>query len=97
MTLLEKSDLEPAFSMMLYSSKGATSRNRILTSLQSGSKSCNLLATELRLNWRTIYRHLKILEKWSLVKSFDFGERKFYKLTMKGEEASKISLNARQL
>jgi hypothetical protein len=71
---------EPDLSLLLHSSKGAKSRKRILNKLLCGSKS---------------YRHLKILEKESLVKSFDFGTRKFYKLTLKGEKVTKISLNAR--
>ncbi len=86
---------EPDLSLLLHSSKGAKSRKRILNKLLCGSKSCNHIATDLGLNWRTAYRHLKILEKESLVKSFDFGTRKFYKLTLKGEKVTKISLNAR--
>ncbi len=87
---------EPDLSFLLYFSKGAKSRKRILNTLRNGSTSCNNIATDLGVNWRTANRHLKILENENLVKSFDFGERKFYKLTLQGEKATKISQNARQ-
>ena len=96
-TNTKKNSPQPDLSFLLRFSKGAKSRNKILNILLYGSKSCNHIATDLGLNWRTAYRHLRILEKESLVKSFDFGERKFYKLTLKGEKVTKISLNARQL
>jgi predicted transcriptional regulator len=86
---------EPDLSFLLIFSKGAKSRKDILNKLQFGSKSCNQIATDLDLNWRTAYRHLKILEKENLVKSFDFGERKFYKITVKGEKAAKVPQNSR--
>jgi predicted transcriptional regulator len=70
---------------LLNSSKGANSRKNILKTLLSGFKSCNQVAIELKLNWRTAYRHLQILEKETFVKSFSFGQRKVYKLTRRGE------------
>ena len=88
---------EPDFSFLLHYSKGGKTRKRILKNLLNGSRSCNRIATDLGLNWRTAYRHLRILEKKRLVNRFDFGVRKFYKLTLKGERVTKIFLNARQL
>jgi predicted transcriptional regulator len=96
-TNTKKNSPQPDLSFLLHFSKGAKSRKRILNKLIYCTKSCNHLATDLGLNWRTAYRHLKILEKESLVKSFDFGERKFYELTLKGEKVTKIPLNTRQL
>ncbi|GEM_PF-851065 len=75
---------EPELAILLNSSKGANSRKKVLKTLFCGSKSCNQVATKLGLNWRTAYAHLQILERESLVKSFGFGQRKFYKLTLKG-------------
>ena len=77
---------ESEFSVLLDSSKGANSRKKILRTLLLGSKSCNQIAIKLKLNWRTAYRHLQILEEKNLVRSLGFGQRKFYKLTLKGEE-----------
>jgi predicted transcriptional regulator len=93
----KKNSPQPDLSFLLHFSKGAKTRKRILNKLLNGSTSCNNIATDLAVNWRTANRHLKILEKESLVKSFNFGERKIYKLTLKGEKVTKIPLNARQL
>ena len=71
--------------LLLSLSRGANSRKKILKTLLHGSCNCNQITTKLGLNWRTTYRHLQILEKANLVKSFSFGQRKFYKLTQKGE------------
>ena len=77
----DESDLR----LLLSLSRGANSRKKILKTLLCGSNNCNQITTKLGLNWRTTYRHLQILEKENLVKSFGFGQRKFYKLTQKGE------------
>lgn len=94
-TNTEKNNPKSDLSFLLRFSKGAKSRKKILHILLHGSKSCNHVATDLGLNWRTAYRHIKILEKESLVMSFDFGERKFYKLTLEGEKVTKTPLNVR--
>ncbi|NLE05170.1 MAG: winged helix-turn-helix transcriptional regulator [Crenarchaeota archaeon] len=71
---------------LLSSSRGSNSRMKILELLLFGSKGCNQIAFELKLNWRTVSRHLRFLEAGVLVKSFPFGQRKIYRLTSKGEE-----------
>lgn len=94
MTKPENTGYEPNFSFLLNFSRGSDSRKKILKTLLPISKSCNQIAIELGLNWRTAYRHLQILEKDSLVKSFSFGQRKIYKLTIKGEEVIKILIES---
>jgi len=89
MNRIDKISKESDFYLLLSLSRGANSRKKILKTLLSCSKSCNQIAVALGLNWRTAYRHLQILEKENLVKSFGFGQRKFYKLTKKGEEVIK--------
>lgn len=83
---LNEVDRGERIQLLLILSRGAKSRRNILKTLLSGSNNCNQIAIKLGLNWRTTYRHLQILEKENLVKSFGFGQRKFYKLTQKGEE-----------
>lgn len=80
-------DDESDFFMLLNLSKGAESRKRILSTLLSGSKNCCQIARELQLNWRTVNRHLLILLKANLIRRIVFGQRIFFKLTPKGEEA----------
>lgn len=86
MNRLDRISKESDFYLLLSLSRGANSRKKILKTLLSGSNNCNQIAIKLGLNWRTTYRHLQILEKENLFKSFGFGQRKFYKLTQKGEE-----------
>ena len=82
---LDRISNENDLRLLLSLSRGANSRNKILKTLLNGSCNCNQITAKLGLNWRTTYRHLQILEKANLVKSFSFGQRKFYKLTQKGE------------
>jgi len=86
---LDKNQIEPNFILLLGTSKGLESRKRILNLLLSDAKGCNEIAIQLELNWRTVYRHLKLLEKGELVKVADFGQRKFYQITLKGENTIK--------
>lgn len=81
---LGKDDFEADFIFLLSAPRGSNSKKKILMALAQGPKSCNQLAKVLRLNWRTVYRHLQILEQKALVLTFSFGERKFYKLSLKG-------------
>lgn len=93
---MAKSDrIESDYSFLLSSSKGANSRKKILETLLLGSKSCNQVAVDLELNWRTSYRHLQILEKENLVKNFGFGQRKLYKLTLNGEVTIKCYIKSK--
>ncbi|PVX24234.1 MAG: hypothetical protein CW716_10530 [Candidatus Bathyarchaeum sp.] len=71
--------------LLLSRSRGANSRKKILKTLLLGTCNCNQITTKLGLNWRTTYHHLQLLEKANLIKSINFGQRKFYKLTQKGE------------
>ncbi|MGB9925791.1 MAG: ArsR/SmtB family transcription factor [Candidatus Bathyarchaeales archaeon] len=89
----EESDLY----LLLNFSRGANSRKKILKTIVYGPKNCNQIAIKLGLNWRTIYRHLQILEKENFVKSFGFGKRKFYKLTQKGEKAIRNLIKSRKV
>jgi predicted transcriptional regulator len=77
---------ENEFSVLLSLSRGAESRRKILKALLSNSKNCSQIAREVKLNWRTVNRHLQILIKENMVKKLDFGERKYYKMTSKGQE-----------
>ena len=86
MNKLNKINEESDLYLLLSCSRGANSRKKVLKTLLSGPNNCNQIAVKLGLNWRTTYRHLQILKKMNLVKSFGFGQRKFYKLTQKGEE-----------
>ena len=87
MTKINNAGVETGFTLLLSTSKGSISRKKILTLLRSDAKGCNEVALHLELNWRTVYRHLKLLEKYELVKVTDFGQRKFYQITQKGEIA----------
>jgi predicted transcriptional regulator len=95
MTKLDSVSHESDFSLSLGFARGANSRKKILKMLLSGAKGCNEIAIGLGLNWRTAYRHLQILKKEDLVKIVDFGQRKFYQLTLKGEEAIRRSIKSK--
>lgn len=86
MNRLDRISKESDFYLLLSLSRGADSRKKILKALLSGSKNCSQIAKEVRLNWRTVNRHLQILAKENMVKSSGFGQRKFYKLTLTGEK-----------
>lgn len=73
--------------VLLTLSKGAESRKKILSSLLNGPKNCRQLSREVGLDWWTIQKHLRKLLKENIVKSSDFGNSKFYRLTSKGEDA----------
>ncbi len=95
MTKSENTGDETELSFLINFSRGSKSRKKILKALFYGSKSCNQIANELGLNWRTTYRHLQILEKEVLVKSFGFGQRKLYKLSLSGEAAIKCYMKGK--
>jgi predicted transcriptional regulator len=60
-----------------------------LKALGLGSKNCRQIAKIVGLNWNTTHRHLEILLKEDLVRNMQFGQRYFFKLTQKGEDAVK--------
>jgi predicted transcriptional regulator len=74
------------FSILLNISRGANSRKRILKTLLIGPKNCMQIAKHVNLNWHTTSRHIQILKKEGLVNVVSLGERKFFKLTLKGQE-----------
>ena len=88
----ERANYETAVLVLLSLSRGAESRKKILIALLSGPKNCSQIAREVGLDWWTVQKHLRCLMKENLVKSSDFGNSKFYRLTQKGEEAIKAIL-----
>jgi predicted transcriptional regulator len=50
-------------------------------------KNCNQIAKELESDWWTVQKHLQILMRENIVKNFNIGRRKLYKLTPKGKKA----------
>ena len=82
----ESASYETAVLVLLTLSRGANSRKKILHELLSGPKNCNQLSKTTGLDWRTVKKHLLNLMKDNLVKSSPFGNAKFYKLTLLGEE-----------
>jgi len=72
--------------VLLGLSRGAESRKKILKALLFNPKNCSQIAREVKLDWWTVQKHLRVLMKDNIVVSLDFGRIKFYKLTIKGEE-----------
>lgn len=87
MKRVDKNCWDNVISVVLLLSKGAESRRKILEVLLYGSKSCNQIAKETKLNWRTVNWHLQVLMEENLIDSGGFGQRRFYRLTKKGEKA----------
>ncbi|MCW4024790.1 MAG: winged helix-turn-helix domain-containing protein [Candidatus Bathyarchaeota archaeon] len=87
MSKIERGSYETTFLVILSLSRGAESRKKILATLLSGPKNCNQIAKELDFDWWTIQKHLHCLIKENLIMSLEFGRIKFYKLTLKGDEA----------
>jgi predicted transcriptional regulator len=83
---------EIELSALLDNSRGAESRKKILKSLFLNAKNCSQISKEIKLNWRTVDRHLNLLLEESLVRSRTIGSRKFYKLTPLGEGIVKNQL-----
>ncbi len=75
--------------VLLELSRGAVTRKRILVCLRSEPKNCNQIGKEVILDWWTVQKHLRLLMRERLVRAMDFGHIKFYRLTLKGEEALK--------
>jgi predicted transcriptional regulator len=84
---------EIELSALLDNSRGAESRKKILKSLSLNAKNCSQISKEIRLNWRTVNRHLNLLLDESLIRSASIGSRKFYKLTPLGEGIVKNQLS----
>lgn len=63
--------------------RGAKTRRRIIQALRFNPKNCNQISKELRVDWWTVHKHLKLLERAGIIKSISFGRIKFYKFTTK--------------
>jgi predicted transcriptional regulator len=87
MTKPEIVNHESKLLVLLRFSRGAESRIKILEMLRLKPKNCNQLSKEVKLEWWTVQKHLEVLMKENLVRRVEFGRRKFYKLTPKGEKA----------
>jgi predicted transcriptional regulator len=85
----EKANYETTVLILLSLSKGAISRRKILFALLAGPKNCSQLSKEVKLDWWTVQKHLRCLMKENIIKSSAFGNSKFYKLSLIGEEAIK--------
>ncbi len=92
----ESTTLGTEIVILLSLSKGAESRKKILTALILGPKNCRQLSIEVGLDWWTVQKHLRRLLKENIVKSSDFGNSKYYKLTPRGEDALKAILSGKE-
>lgn len=79
------SKLDDEVNILLNVSKGAKTRRKRLKTLQYSVKNCNQIANEIGVDWWTVQKHLKRLEKAGLVKNVNLGRIQFYKMTLKGE------------
>jgi len=80
-----KYEFDDEVKVLLFFSKGASIRRKILQKMCYGLKNCNQLANELKANWWTIQRHLQRLEKINIIKGVKFGNTRFYTITAKGK------------
>ena len=86
---VEEIELSDEIWTLLILSQGAHTRKKILRMLLLSPKNCNQIAGELRSDWWTVQRHLKLLMKAKVIKNMNFGRIRFYKTTPKGELALK--------
>jgi len=93
MNRADENSYESEILILLRLSRGAGSRKKILKALLYSSKNCSQIAREVGLDWWTVQKHLCRLMKESIVKSSDFGNSKFYRLTPKGEDVIKALLS----
>ncbi len=88
---------ETAVLVLLTLSRGAESRKKILIVLLSGPKNCSQIAKEVGLDWWTVQKHLRCLMKENLVKSSDFGNSRFYRVTPIGENITRAIFSDNEL
>jgi len=93
MNRADKNSCENGILILFRLSRGAESRKKILKALRYSSKNCSQIAREVGLDWWTVQKHLCTLRKENIVKSSDFGNSKFYRLTSKGEDVIKALLS----
>ncbi|MEM2099684.1 MAG: helix-turn-helix domain-containing protein [Candidatus Bathyarchaeia archaeon] len=93
MNRADKNSYENEILILFRLSRRAESRKKILKALRYSSKNCSQIAREVGLDWWTVQKHLCTLRKENIVKSSDFGNSKFYRLTSKGEDVIKALLS----
>lgn len=93
MNRADKNSYESEISILFHLSRRAESRKKILKALLYSSKNCSQIAREVGLDWWTVQKHLCRLMKENIIKSSDFGNSKFYRLTPKGEDVIKALLS----
>jgi predicted transcriptional regulator len=72
--------------LLLTLSRGAKSRRNILKSLLLIQKNCSQIARDVKLDWWTVQRHLRLLLIEDMVESSTFGNSKYYRLSQKSKE-----------
>ncbi|MEJ2271249.1 MAG: winged helix-turn-helix domain-containing protein [Candidatus Bathyarchaeota archaeon] len=90
MNKIYRTDKDEIIQVIFTFSRGAKSRRNILKSLIFQPKNCNQIADNLGLDWWTVQKHLQFLISENIIKSFEFGRRKIYKLTPEGRKVIKI-------
>jgi predicted transcriptional regulator len=85
LSAIKKKDLKNA-QLLLTFSRGAKSRRNILQELLLRPKNCNQIANGTKLDWWTVQKHLQHLISYNLVECLNFGQIKFYSITVKGKE-----------
>ncbi|MEM2081126.1 MAG: winged helix-turn-helix domain-containing protein [Candidatus Bathyarchaeia archaeon] len=79
--------------ILLCFSRGAESRRKILEALRYRPKNCNQIAQDVKLDWWTAQRHLRLLLREHMVESTLFGNSKYYRLTQAGKEVIRAILS----
>jgi DNA-binding transcriptional ArsR family regulator len=75
---------DPQVKVLLFLSRGALTRIKILTILDKNLQTCSQIAKKLKVDWSTVKKHLEKLEKVELVKVYaKLGNAEFYGLTLK--------------
>lgn len=75
--------------ILIFHSRGARMRRRILKVLESIPRNCNQIAEELEVDWWTVQKHLKKLLEAGLIREINLGRQRFYKMTPRGEQISR--------
>jgi DNA-binding transcriptional ArsR family regulator len=74
---LSSRNVDPAYKRIIYfllaGSRGGANRIQILSHLKDNPVNANKLATDLKLDYKTILHHLKVLEQHGLISSSDKG------------------------
>jgi predicted transcriptional regulator len=80
---------EDEITLLLFISRGAKSRTRILRAVLLTPKNCSQIAKEVNLEWWTVQKHLQLLLKKGIIKSLNVGRIKFYKISPNYEQTLK--------